>query len=401
MPRKAAGWWDERRGKWFARVGPPDPGTGRRSQRVLKYPDGTPVKAGDKKGAREAVARELAEPPATMPAGPTVMDVCKAYLAWQYEQGAAQRTIDDHHARLTKWANLIYQGRPIGTLPASEVGPPHLWAFDSRKDRRHVYLSVLACWRWAARPIKGRAPASYLPSNPLGGMQRPKAGRRDVYADWPTARRIGRLAWRWSRARPKYRGEASRDNRHRMTVALLLTIWCGARPSEVIGLGWDEIDWELGVIAVHPDRDKRRRRGEAHRVGRWVAVPRQLLAMLARIRRDHPDAPFPTRTANGFGRWWNRDLRRGLDGLGFKLPDGLTLYGLRHGRIHRRVILEEVPAEQAAVEFGTSAKAIRDHYLHPSARDAVRISGVRRPQRTTACHPRPDPERPGPSGNNA
>ena len=373
MARRHRGWFDPRSKRWFARLGEVDSETGRRRAVLLRGLDGAPVPPGDAKGAAAAVRRIL-DAQDQPEAARTTAEVCSAYLDWQQAQNAAQRTLDDHHHRLTKWCNFAYRGQAIGNLPAVSIGPVHLWAFDDQPDRRHVYLSVLACWRWAARPVQGRDPIAYLPANPLAGLERPPSGRREVWADWPTAGKIGRLAWRWARTDDPTRGRAAQVDRFRMAVALLLVVYTGARPEEVAGLDWSEVHWEASTIAVSPDRDKRRRKGKPPRVGRWIVVPPRLLKILAYVRRLGFATPWPIHGGPAFAAWWRKSLAPALKTLGYELPPGLTLYGLRHGRIHRRVVVQNVPPEVAALEFGTSAAAIRAHYLHPGEADVVRAA---------------------------
>lgn len=378
MPKRPKGWFDRRSGRWYARVGAIDPRTGARRQVALRDEQGQLIRDRDVRGAQAAVERMLRSDPRDLERL-TVRDVCAAYLDWQPQTGAAERTIKDHTYRLAKWCDLPYRRRLIGDLPADEIGPPHLWAFDSLRDRRHVYLSVLACWRWAARPVKGRDPISYVPVNTLAGLERPAVGRREVWADWPTSCRICRLAWRWARSTPANKPVTGR-NRLRMVLALMLVARCGARPKEVAGLAWAEVQWETGTIAVAADRDKRRRKGRKPRVGRWIVVPRPLMTLLRYLRRIEPGQPWPITQATAFAHWWRTYLLPALRAVGYEVPEGLTLYGLRHGAIHRRVILQGVSPEQAALEFGTSAKAIHSHYLHPGESDVIRASGrSRRP----------------------
>ena len=147
MARRHRGWFDPRSKRWFARLGEVDSETGRRRAVLLRGLDGAPVPPGDAKGAAAAVRRIL-DAQDQPEAARTTAEVCSAYLDWQQAQNAAQRTLDDHHHRLTKWCNFAF---------TTEDAPQRLLKLsrDSNLPKERAVLSFVFVWKWVSE-TKGK-----------------------------------------------------------------------------------------------------------------------------------------------------------------------------------------------------------------------------------------------------
>src|SRR5690242_19689422 len=151
MGRHAKGFWDERAGRYYVRL--KDPETGQKRAQLLTHPDGRHIAEGDLGAVAAAVRRLLGEreEASYRPEGPTVNEVCKAFVAWHAENGSAQRTVDDHHYHLGRFAKFVHCGVPYAERAASSIIPEDLWRVKQAGlgSIRLLYASVLACWRWA------------------------------------------------------------------------------------------------------------------------------------------------------------------------------------------------------------------------------------------------------------
>jgi integrase len=366
--RRAQGWLDKS-GRWYARLGDEDPATGRKRAVMLRYPDGTPVAADDADGARKAVERIQRAGQDRARHGPTVAELCAAFVAW-HDLNSAPRTAAVHDMALRRFARFGGPGGRYADQPAAAITPEHLWALDAAGVRwlRHIYMSVRACWRWGARPVKGRTPTRLLERNPIEGIQVPPPGPRvPKRLPWPEVRRLLRRAWGWSR-----RVERSRNpiylmaSRRVHVLALCLLARTGCRPGEAAALEWSELDLVGGWLRIPPEKTKTRRTGRARRFPIGPRMARQLAWLKAR-EWSHPRYVFRTiwddadRVPRGddLSTWLRGRLLPALPPG--TVPEGFTLYWLRHTS-HSRMLGRGVPIEIVAKYHGNSAKVIRETY---------------------------------------
>jgi len=341
MPRAAKGWWDARQGRYLARLGPPSEKTGKPTPIALKGEDGSPIAKGDAAGVAAAIKRLQAEREARARrfAGPTVLELGQAFVTWHKANGSAPKTVKGHAYYLKRFAKFVgVDGMPYAYRPAASIEPEDLWRIKAsgQGSLRLWFASVLACWRWASRPVEGRTPARLLASNPLEGVAKPKRGRSTPkLVDWKTTRRLLRLARCWANEPIPKRQARIRAERRLRVLCLTLIAWTGCRPFEAGGLRWDEVDWREGVIVVDPARTKRRGKD------RRIALPRQLLHALRLARgaeTAHPTFAFLpawSRGTRGLGvhgldEWFRETLKPLAASAGLPLPEGLTLYWFRH-----------------------------------------------------------------------
>lgn len=391
MPRRPQGWWSERDRRWYARLGEVSPTTGKRRAVALLDEDGALLGPGDQAGVHAAIgrllkARDSAERETVRP---SVDTVCRSFVAWHKEQGSATRTIRDHHYWLGRFAAVELDGAAIGSREAAAIRPEDLWAADEQLGpgaHRNLYASVLACWRWASRPMKGRTPARMLATNTLDGLPRPPAGSRgDCVVPWPVIRRLLRLARGWARRRAGARIDRTRWTRRLKVLCLTLIAHTGCRPFEAAHLRWDEIRWDRGILSIDPDRDKARRPGRKPRKPRVIAVPHWLmraLAIVARSPASHPVWVFrPAHEVRDSGLSvpeLGRCLAEDLVPAGLAAdpplpwPDGATLYAMRHS--WQSIGLEAESAEGVASAAGNSPAVLLSTYHHPRERHIRQVA---------------------------
>src|SRR5262245_60657652 len=243
MGRPARGWWDQRRECWVARLGPVSEVTGRPKVVPLTHPDGRPIDRDDRDGAGKA-ARRLVERRSgvgLVDSPSRVVDVSQGFLEWHAANGSAVRTVKDHYYHLGRFCRFTHGGVAYGDRPAASIGPEDLWRLKSAGlgSLRLLYASVLACWRWAARPVEGREPVRLLKENPLAGLRKPKRGPKvEKLVEWSTTRKLLRFARSWARQDGGTRRERTWAQRRLKVLCLDLVATTGCRPFEAAGLRW-------------------------------------------------------------------------------------------------------------------------------------------------------------------
>lgn len=376
MGRRATGYWDKRSGKWYVRLGEVSPTTGRRLSVMLRDEDGQPITDKQaKRAAAAAVQRLLATQAATEEnaRAPTVAEVCAAFIAWHKENGSAERTIRGYDYHLRRFAAFKAGGRRYADRPTTEIGPEDLWAAkEVLGTKRHLYLAVLACWRWAARPVEGRTPTRLLKENLLEGTRRIPPGKKTKkLVGWEATRKLLRFARARARTRPlKFRRDATRAAERLRVLCLHFIAATGCRPHEATALEWSEIDLEKGMVEIPREKTKARRKGDP----RLFSVPSSLLKVLRfihRWHRRHPKYVFIT-AASRTGKvpnsrvlmaWFREELKPAALAAGVPIPEGMTLYFLRHSYATAGVEAG-VPLDTMALALDNSPNELRKTYTH-------------------------------------
>jgi integrase len=405
MGRKLTGWFDAARGVWYARLGPISEMTGKPRPGVLKDEAGVPIARDDATGKAAAIRRLLGE--RDRPPGPTVAEVIRAYLAWHKSQGSAPATQRTHWFHLKRFGDFVHEGVRYADRPAASIVTKDLGRIKAsgKGAIRHTYMSVLACWRWAARPIEDREPERLIPSNPLEGLIRPRGGQRPSrVVEWPLARRILRLARAWARERHRPY-ERTRATRWVKVCALFAIAYSGGRTAEIVTMEWGDIRWDAAVAAIPVDRHKT---GRATGKMRYVPLLPRLIALLRAIERwphRHETYVFATRWSPGrpsLRTWWDSirdDIKPYLAARGVALPPGFRPYWLRHTVATQAA--QAMGKEKAAKAMGHSPQVLDQVYDHVEA-DRVREVGeaVDRLRRGKGRSSRPPgtPSAPGPGG---
>lgn len=373
MPRPRKPWWHARDGCYKTRI------EGR--EVLLLTVDGAKVPKGDLGAAWAAVTRLLAERDARTARGldPTVEEVCSDYLV----ASKGECGIDTLYGKewiLEKWCEF---GTPrYGVRRAKSIGPGQLhamrltWEAEGYAGNmvRRLYREVMACWAWAARPEPERVPVVLLPINPLAGMRSPAASAR--VAKYVPLQDLQALVG-FAAARAATSGPLRRWFEMQAALMLGLLVETGCRPKEACSATWASFDAAAGVITL-----ERHKTGKVTGKARLIVVPPPLVAELVTLRDSgyaHPTHLFAHARGRGeasaeaereTGAPWTRpgytgwfhDLARDARAAGIVLPDGITLYWLRHSYLTDAQMT--IPGERAANLAGNSKEIAREAYLH-------------------------------------
>ena len=280
--------------------------------------------------ALEAVKRLLGgdgEKPA-LPCG----DAAGKYLAG-LPVGAGTRHI--YRQYLVHFQKAVGVHRDLHTLTAKEVEgtAPGAWASSTA----HGYLGAIGVFLRAAGVQLDRK------------LKRPPKESRGAGSVWTEQEYYLIL------------GAARGDFR-----ALVQVLWLtGARPSEVLSLTVEGIDWKRGTATLN--RHKNAGKGKS----RVIHFPEQAMAVL-RKQRDKHEAGFLFRQGDGCR---HPEKPMTMKGAGARMVSareraGITrnvfLYGLRHG-FATRALERGFTAEQVAALIGNSATVVNAHYGHVGA----------------------------------
>jgi integrase len=246
---------------------------------------------------------------------------------------------------------LAFLGRDI---KVKELRPRHVEEWMERqpgvqKDgtRRLYKAMILACLNWAA---SGRV--RLIAANPLRGkIELPEGGSRGGEAVWT----------------PEIFKTVTENTNERFANFLRALAWTGARPSTVRQVEARHYRPALKLWDVEDlYRDRRSKRKYVKRV--WL--PPQMIDMVERLNKQwHVGPIFRGRT----GKPYTGDvvtmsmfkLRQRLKEKGIELPEGLTVYGLRHSFATNFVKQHPDKLEYLRELLGhRDLTMIRKHYNH-------------------------------------
>ena len=385
MGRRATGFFDPRTSRWYARLGPVSEKSGKRLPVMLRHGDGSPILDGKRTPAVDLAIARLQESNAAAErgsSGPTVAEVCREFVAWHAANDSAIRTVQGHHYYLGRFCRFAHQGVPYANRPAESIEPEDLWRLDDAMGGlRLQYSSVLACWAWASRPVKGRDLTRMIPSNPLAKIRKPPRGKitRKRFP-WAETRRLLRFARNRARSIGRARKDRTRYFERLRVLALRFIAVTGCRPKEAATLEWGDLNLDARLVTIPSERTKTRKTGKDRR----FAIPRRMACALAVIKASpaaHPrwvfvpawtraDAPTP----EALGRWWREELRPAAIAAGLDIPEGATLYWLRHE--FQSLGLEVMSAEAVSAVAGNSPKVLLETYHHQAESAAVMASDL-------------------------
>lgn len=165
----------------------------------------------------------------------------------------------------------------------------------------------------------------------------------------------------------------SQDHEHALVYATALVL--ALRPGEVVGLHWDDLDWEAGTL--HIRRNVQLVGGKYHVLApkadseRVIAVPAVLLERLRAYRRTLDDRKvtsvvmFPAARSRGYLNqpMLNRRLGALLEQLGL---ERVPMYGLRHTGA---TLMREIGIDTAAIQavMGHSTIGVTLRYAHATS----------------------------------
>lgn len=172
-------------------------------------------------------------------------------------------------------------------------------------------LALRAAYAWAIDN-------GHLEANPATGVKIDQAGERTVILEDAAAYK------RLFQAIDTL--EAAEKIRPTVADALRLLALTGARRAEIAGLRWRWVDLKTGRIVIPKDKHKTGRRTGKDRIIALPSVAREIIA------RQAPGAPeaYVFQPIKGNGGFISLQKPWATVWSEAKLPDGLTMHGLRH-----------------------------------------------------------------------
>lgn len=194
-----------------------------------------------------------------------------------------------------------------------------------------------------------------------------------------TAEEFGRLV----RALGPMRGLSKKDrsSRIRFLEIMIFLRLTGARPLELRGLLWTDMDLDRAEIVLQRHKTSRTQR---QRKPRRIPLVPAVIRLLARIRRRGEGDGHVFLTHRGTP-WARYSIAQRLKRLRRRagLPDDVTLYGLRH-EFGTQAMLKGVDLKTLAELMGHTTTRTTEHYLHLTGQfthlhDSMRRATARRP----------------------
>ena len=158
---------------------------------------------------------------------------------------------------------------------------------------------------------------------------------------------------------------------------VLMFLWyTGARPGEMAGLVWDDVDLDQGVIVLRRHKTSRTQRTPRPRVIQLVPSMVKLLKKIQEQQRLGTTHVFLTAQ----GTQWNRSnlglrMRRLRERAG--LPDDVKLYGIRH-HFGTQSIINGVDIKTLAELMGHTTSRMTEHYVHLAGRQEHLAAAMQR-----------------------
>jgi integrase len=170
-------------------------------------------------------------------------------------------------------------------------------AWVSDWTRATVIKIVQRAFNWAARQ-------RLISANPFFGVtQRPGEPRRPMTDD--EFRKVIRATIRRLPAGHKRRNPRKRPTAGtRFRNVLFFLRYTGARPSELVALTWDAVDFENGVIVLVQHKTRKLLRKPRPRIIQMVP---EVAKLLKRIKRQEP-IDHPRVFLSSQGKPWRRDM---------------------------------------------------------------------------------------------
>jgi len=338
MARPSKPWFRASKGGWYVKV------NGRQTPLGVKgrENEAEAVRAwhrlmGGLEPTPKAEAGTKASAPPTPPAGPTVGDVVRGFLA-DCEGRVKAKTLAWYRDFLLPFAERHGKGE------AAALTPVQAEAYSRKPEwgdsTRHDFLGTLAtAFRWAER-------ARLIDRTPLAGLRRPPKASRGAEA-LVTAEEHARLC---DAATPWFR------------LFLAVAYATGARPGEVSAISGASFDAEAGTVRLKEHKTAGKT-GKA----RVVYLTPDVAALLSRQLERHPTGPL---LRNRSGKPWNEwSVVKAMEATRQRagIPHAIA-YGLRHS--FATDALERGVSDAVVAELlGHSGTAmLHKHYSHLGAR---------------------------------
>jgi integrase len=288
---------------------------------------------------------DLAEPVST---NPTFAEVADAWLEH------VQESNDPERYRLCRDRINEFLVSVGGDLKVRDLKPRHVeqWIAGksevTRDGTRRLYKAmILACLNWAAS-----AKVRLIAANPLRGkVALPEGGSRGGESVWP----------------PEVFRLVLENVNERFGDFLRALAWTGARPSTVRRVEAKHYRPSLKLWDVE---ELTRGRGSSKKAVRRIWLAPSMIELVERLNAQWPEGPIFRNTK---GKPYSPDvitmtmfkLRLRLKKKGLRLPEGITVYGLRHTFATRFIVQHPDKLEYLRELLGhKDLKMIRKHYGH-------------------------------------
>lgn len=259
-------------------------------------------------GEDPSAVRKLEKVAASVSSANTFSAVAEEFIERLKGRGTAEVTLAKKRWLLTDLAGPSLGHRPIAEISAFEILSvlQQVERSGRRETARRLRSSIGAVFRFAIATLRAETDPTFALRDAL---ERPKVRHLSALTD---AKALGGLM----RAVDEYTGWPT------VRSALLFTALTFARPGEVRGARWTEIDFDSATWSIPAERMKMRR-------PHVVALSRQALAVLAEIRplTGASELIFPSIRSNKkllSENAMNSALRR----MGFT-QDEMTSHGFR------------------------------------------------------------------------
>lgn len=284
---------------------------------------------------REQATQRMAEALAsvgqsrTAPLGPT--PTVAALLGYYLNHVAAPRVAPTTLTTYRKQAATII--RYAGSLAVSDLGKADAQTLVSDLHRDHSHHYASGCKRLAKRALGEAIDLGYLASNPIDRVQspqRPEIAYRTLTLDQQRALVTEALTGRY---------------RHGVAVAVLFSM--GLRVSEVLGLRWEDIDYESERVTIQ--------RAVTYLDGHGPVVqqPKTKATKGARHLPDFLHEPLRRLRVSQVEE--RLALGPYLDASG----DGFVFVGTRHQLVNRQAVTKEV--RRVCQAIGIDADGVATH----------------------------------------
>jgi integrase len=347
MARHSHPWFRRSDGWWYVKI----------SGKQQKLARGRGSKAEAVQRWHELTLERAANPPADS-SEHTVASVIDLYLTHSKRLYASQS-----YANRCHYLQLLAEAH--GFRPVRDCLPVHftMW-LDAHTEwisdwtRSNVVRIVQRTFNWAVQQ-------GVIKANPFRGItQRVGEARRPMTDQEFRALLRATTPKRPTGKKPANRRRPTPGERFRQVLFFLR--YTGARPSEMSGLTWDDVNLEAGVIVLLKHKTIRTQRTPKPRVIHLVPLVVKLLKRVKAQQKPGTKRVFVT----SHGTAWNRvnlgtRVKRLRDRAG--LPDDVKLYGLRH-RFGTQSVVNGIDIKTLAELMGHTTTRMTEHYVHLAGR---------------------------------
>lgn len=249
------------------------------------------------------------------------LDDVGAFLrALEVEDGASPHTVRNYGSDLRQLAAFAAErlGAEAGDVPTEAIDRDLLRAFLADLVRRNRRASVARKLSSVRRLFAHLRRSGVIRADPVAGLRAPRREHR-----LPACLTVDDVFRLLDAALPDTPA-AHRDR------ALLETVYsCGLRAAEAVGLDWEDVDFDLGLVRVRGKGRKERLVPAGRPALRALQAWRERLDEFCPPERRHPAAVFLNRRG---GRLTTRSLARILDRriLEAGLAARVSPHALRH-----------------------------------------------------------------------